>query len=227
MGRVTITVKTGDITSHNVDLIINSSNWYLILGGGTAKQIRNAGGIIRSGREISNYLRMVDRTEGQLRASLEYFHSKNPRPSIVQRECLSYMVRKNMPNGLALGDAVITATGNLSQTPSRASHVVHAVGMGYTFDGQNFHTVPATSDSVKDSLSKSFAIANNMNCRVIAVPVMCTRKGGLTKCESMDAFTEALGKAGHIKMEEIILALYSPELEKEGAWFKNYVDRNL
>jgi len=225
MKRVSIEVKIGSITNQNVDLLVNSSNSYLLLGSGTAKQIREAGGYLSANEKgLKEYWDLVNKADPTFRKVLDYIHSKRPTPSIIQKECLEYIVKKNSKE-LNLGDSVLTSSGNLSKIPNRAKYITHAVGMTYGWKVQpNPPIIPANFESVKDSLIKSFDIATKLNCESLAMPVMCTRKGGLTREESSEATIQAIEnlREENNSINKISIVLYSEELEKEMGWFKRF-----
>jgi O-acetyl-ADP-ribose deacetylase (regulator of RNase III) len=222
MAKISIEIKTGNITNQSVDLMVNSSNTYLLLGSGTAEQIREAGGYISSNDK--EYWDLVNEAEPTLRKVLDYIHSKRPVPSIIQKECLEYVIRKNNSKELRIGDSVLTTSGNLAKVPNKARYVAHAVGMTYDWKVQpNPPIIPATFESVRDSLIKSFDIADKLNCQSLAMPVMCTRKGGLTKEESSEATLQALKRLSKdTEINKVIVVLYSEDLERDKEWFQRF-----
>jgi O-acetyl-ADP-ribose deacetylase (regulator of RNase III) len=222
MKNLSIEVKTGDITEQYVDLLVNSSNTFLTLGSGTAKQIREAGGYLSP--DDKEYWNLVEKADSTFRKVLDYVHSQRSVPSIVQKECLEYIIKKNNTKELSLGDSILTSTGNLSKVPNKAKYVAHAIGMTYDWKVQpNPPIIPATFESVRDSLTKSFDIANELKCKSLALPPMCTRKGGLTKEESSRATLEALERlSDDTTISKVIIVLYSEELEKERNWFERF-----
>jgi len=222
---VKISIESGNITNQNVDLLINSSNTYLILGSGTAEQIRESGGYLTA--DDNEYWSLVNRADSTFKKVLDYIHSKRPIPSIVQKECLRYVIRNNSKE-LNLGDVVLTSSGNLAKIQNKAKCIAHAVGMTYDWKVQpNPQIVPATFESVRDSLVNSFDMADKLNCKSIAMPVMCTRKGGLTKEESSEATLDALERLRNTKVKNVVVVLYSDELEKERKWFEEFYDRSI
>jgi len=227
---IKISIEEGNITNQNVDLLVNSSNSYLLLGSGTAEQIRKAGGYYSPDDErFKEYWNLVNEASPALRKVLDYIHGKRPRPSIIQRECLEHIIRKNNSKELNLGDAILTSSGNLAKLSNCADYVVHAIGMTYKWKVQpSPPLVPATFKSVKNSLIKSFDIANEMNCESIAMPVMCTRKGGLTKEESSKATLEAIKELNKIEttVNRIAIVLYSENLAGERKWFEKFYNIN-
>lgn len=226
MPNFSIKIKAGKLTSQNVDVLLNSANGYLLLGSGTAEQIREVGGYYSpTDKGFKEYWDLVDEADPTLRRVLDYIHSKRPKPSIVQKECLNYIIKKNNSEELRLGDAVLTTSGNLSKVPNRAKYVVHAVAMTYDWKIQpNPPIIPATFMSVRDSLIKSFDIASEIKCESLALPVMCTRKGGLTKEESSWATLQALEKLNSkdASIKSVSIVLYSEELKKEKEWFRSF-----
>ena len=226
MPNFSIKVKVGKLTSQNVDLLVNSANTYLLLGSGTAEQIRETGGYYSpTDKEFKEYWGLVDEANPTLKKVLDYIHSKRPKPSIVQKECLDYIIKENDLKELSLGDSVLTTSGNLSKVPNKAKHIVHAVGMTYDWKVQpNPPIIPATFMSVRESLIKSFDIASEIKCESLALPVMCTRKGGLTKEESSWATLQALEELNSkdTSIKSVSIVLYSEELKKEKEWFRSF-----
>jgi O-acetyl-ADP-ribose deacetylase (regulator of RNase III) len=228
MGKISVEVKTGDITYQDVDLLVNSSNSYLLLGSGTSEQIRKAGGNLPDNDK--GYWSLVNQADESLKTVLDYIHSIRPIPSIVQKECLEHIIEKNNSKELELGDAILTSSGNLSKALNKAKYIAHAVGMTYNWKVQpNPPIIPATFESVRDSLIKSFDIATELKCVSLAMPVMCTRKGDLTNEESSKATLQAIENLRTKKttVNKIDVVLYSPELEKEKAWFQGFYNNSL
>ena len=223
MRKFFIEVISGRITDQNVDLIVNSSNSYLLLGSGTSEQVRETGGYLSP--DDNDYWDLVNRTEPTLKKVLDYIHSKRPIPSKVQKECLNAIIEKNYSKELKLGNSVLTSSGDLAKVKDKAKYVAHAVGMTYDWKVQpNPPIIPATFKSVKNSLKKSFEIADNLNCESIAIPVMCTRKGGLTREESSEATSQALENLRYkdSTVRKAVLVLYSDELKEDKEWFNRF-----
>jgi O-acetyl-ADP-ribose deacetylase (regulator of RNase III) len=224
MVGIKVKVAAGTMVEQQVDMLVNSANTFLIMGSGTAEQIREAGGCITGGKPFEEYWRVVGKAKGELKTVLDYIHSKRQIPSIVQKECLEYLILKNDSRELNLGDAILTSSGNLSKVPGMAKHVAHAVGMTYDWKVQpNPPIIPATKESVRNALERSFEIANSLECRSVAVPVMCTRKGGLSMEESTEATLKALQtiNCSDSKVKEITIVLYNDEMEKDIEGFRN------
>jgi len=225
---VEISIETGNITNQNVNLLVNSSNSFLTLGSGVSQQIREVGGYLsQKDGEFKDYWNLVNEADSVLRKVLDYVHSKRPVPSKVQKECLEYIIRKNNSKELKLGDAALTSSGDLAKVKYKAKYIAHAVGMTYDWKIQpNPSIIPATFESVRDSLAKSFDIANDLKCESLAIPVMCTRKGGLTKEESSEATLDALERLRGEKVKKVFIVLYSDELKREREWFQEFYDMN-
>ncbi len=220
--HMSVIVKPGPITDLPVDTIVSSSNSLLILGSGTAGQVKRAGGNIPPGtEEFDDYFKLVSQAKSPLSLVLQFVHSREPEPSIVQKECLRILIRRD-PQELKLGDAVMTSPGILAQQPERARKIIHAVGMTYDYKVQpNPPVIPATKQTVWLALANSFELANSIGCKSLAVPVMCTRKGGLTKEESTEATLDALFilEERDSSVKELYISLYDDDLQKEEAWF--------
>jgi O-acetyl-ADP-ribose deacetylase (regulator of RNase III) len=227
MTKISIEVKTGNITEQDVNLLVNSSNTYLLLGSGTAEQIRDAGGYLPADDKVSNleYWNLVNRADSTFRKVLDYIHSKRPIPSKIQKECLEIMINGNNSKELKLGNAVLTTSGDLAKVQNKARYIAHAIGMTYDWKVQpNPPILPATFEAVRDSLENSFEIASEIKCESLAMPVMCTRKGGLTKEESSEATLQALERLNKrdTPVDKVVVVLYSEELEREKEWFKKF-----
>jgi O-acetyl-ADP-ribose deacetylase (regulator of RNase III) len=126
VGRAEITLVQGDITSIDIDVIVNAANPTLMGGGGVDGAIHSKGG-----------------------------------PEILE-ECRRIRAEQ-WPNGLPIGEAVMTSGGNL-----KARHVIHTVGPvwhGGTRDEPRL-LAQAYSNSLK------LAISNRL--RTIAFPSIST-----------------------------------------------------
>ena len=216
MKNISIEIKTGNITYQNVDLLVNSSNTYLLLGSGTAEQTRKAGGELPKDNEEYRTLRQRASQENPvLGAVLDYIATTERLPSKAQNMRLRYIVDNNSRE-LELGDAVLFPSGDLSNISGRAKYVSDAIGMTYDWKIQpKPPIIPATFSSVMDSLTKSFLKAAELRCKSIAMPPMCTRKGGLTPEESARASKEAFEILNGTTVEKVNVVLYNEELEKD------------
>jgi O-acetyl-ADP-ribose deacetylase (regulator of RNase III) len=221
MGEILVEVVTGKITEQKADMIVNSSNTYLLLGSGTAENVRDAGGYLS--KDDARYLAMKRELEYRnpaLGAVLRYIDSTGRLPSKAQNYRLNYLLDHDSRE-LCLGDAAVFPSGDLSKATGMANYVSDAIGMTYDWRIQpKPPIVPATFDSVKNSLSKSFAFAKELECESVAVPVMCTRKGGLTKEESLGATFKAMEAIDDSVIKNVKIVLYSEELQKDIEWFK-------
>lgn len=228
MERLTIKVKAGNIAEQPVNLIVNSANGFLLMGSGTAEQIREAGGHLKTCRQFEAYWSLIGKATGELKPVLDYINSdknsKRPVPSMIQKECLQYVIIDNKSKEFKSGDAILTSSGNLWMVPGMPKYVVHAIGMTYDWKVQpNPPIIKATKDTVERALTKSFEIANALECVSVAVPVMCTRKGGLSMEESTEATLKSLQvfDRSDSRVKEVIIVLYNDELAKEIGWFRN------
>jgi O-acetyl-ADP-ribose deacetylase (regulator of RNase III) len=223
MKNLSVDVRTGRLVDQDADLLINSSNTYLLMGSGTAKQVRDAGGYLP--KDDRGYWELVKRANPQLKKVLDYINSQRPIPSKVQKECLKYIIEVNDSNEVKLGDSVITSSGDLASIGGKAKHVAHAVGMTYDWKIQPFPPViPADFYTVRDSLFKSLKLAAEKECRTVALPIMCTRKGRLSKEASSLATFKALEGFNRKKtsVENVSIVLYSDELKKDEKWFRDF-----
>jgi O-acetyl-ADP-ribose deacetylase (regulator of RNase III) len=224
MTGVNMRVVTDTIVEQQVDMLINSANTFLIMGSGTAEQIRDVGGYIPYGsNEHENYWELVRGAKGALRDVLSYVHANRPIPSVIQKECLEIVIRGNGSKELKRGDAILTSSGDLEKLSGGAKSVAHAIAMTYDWKVQpNPPVIPATFELVRRSLEKSFEIATWFDYASIALPIMCTRKGGLTKEVSTEATLQALQILNNrdSKVKEAVIVLYNDELKKDVEWFK-------
>jgi len=109
-----------------------------------------------------------------------------------QRQCDRY-IRQRGP--LQIGKAVMVPSPELSDGEKRR-FVVHAIGMGYAEmneRGTCRGKISATPESVYSAIWYALAFAQKENCPSVSFPLMCSRKGGLTKDES--AFTMLMALA--------------------------------
>jgi O-acetyl-ADP-ribose deacetylase (regulator of RNase III) len=227
MTKISIEVKTGNITHQNVDLLINSSNTYLLLGSGTAEQIRKAGGELSKDNEEYRILKHRTSQENPVLGKvLDYIDTTERLPSKAQNMRLRYII-ENGSRELELGDAVLFPSRDLSNILGRAKYVSDAIGMTYDWKIQpKPPTVPATFTSVMDSLTKSFYKAAELRCKSIAMPPMCIRKGGLTLEESARASKEALKVLDGTTVERIEVVLYNEELAGEVDKFRKLYEES-
>jgi O-acetyl-ADP-ribose deacetylase (regulator of RNase III) len=220
-----VTVRTGNITDQRADAIVNSANTFLLMGSGTAGQIRDAGGDIAQGsKEYEAYWALVDGSKGILKEVLKHVHRQRPQPSIIQGECLRLVISLNASAEIPMGCAVVTSSGNLSSNKGMAKHIIHAIAMSYDWRVQpNPPIISATNDSVRMSLTNSFEVADEIGCKSMAVPVMCTRKGGLSKEASVEATLRALETLNcrDSKVKDVAVVLYNDELAKDASWFRS------
>jgi O-acetyl-ADP-ribose deacetylase (regulator of RNase III) len=225
MAGLSVIVKTGNITDQRADAIVNSANTFLLMGSGTAGQIRDAGGNIAQGSgEYEAYFALVAESRGILKEVLKHVHRQRPQPSIIQGECLRLVISSNASAEIPIGCAVATSSGNLYSNEGTAKHIIHAIAMSYDWKVQpNPPIIAATDDSVRMSLTNSFEVANEIGCDSVAVPVMCTRKGGLSREASVEATLRALETLNRrdSKVKEVAIVLYNEELAKDASWFRS------
>ena len=147
-------LRQGDITSMNVDAIVNAANTELKLGAGVAGAIRTKGG------------------------------------PAIQEEC-------DKIGTVELGEAVITTGGNL-----KAPYVIHAASM---------HLGGRTSEaSLRNSVSKSLAIANEKGLKTIAFPAIGTGFAGFPMGECARVMIEEIAKhlESQTSSEKIYIVLF-------------------
>ena len=145
-----IFLRQGDITSMNVEAIVNAANTDLKLGAGVAGAIRAKGG------------------------------------PAIQEEC-------DKIGPIGLGEAAITTGGNL-----KARYVIHAASMqlgGRTSEG-----------SLRNSITKSLAIANEKGLKSIAFPAIGTGVAGFPMGECARVMIEEI--AGHLKSQTSLEKIY-------------------
>ncbi len=218
-----ITIFSGDITKAGAEFLVNSSNGYLLHGTGVAEQIRKRLGKLVDEKSLRDYQKLLSEAKYPLKPALDYMHNVQKRePSVFQYESLKYIVRKRKSKPLMRGDAVFFTFGNLA--------VSNAVGMTYDWEekatGGSLPVLRATKDTVKFSLQKSLAFADSLNSDKVAMPIMCTRKGGLKKDESAGAAASAIknhfSKYRDSAINEIIIVLYDEALQSEEKYFEAY-----
>ena len=160
-GRVC--VKVGDITTEDVDTIVNAANGTLINGGGVDGAIHRAGGraILEACKEIR---------------------------------------RKQYPDGLPTGRAVITTGGNLT-TP----YVIHTVGPVYGRGGEDKANLLAAC------YFNSLALAVTKGLRTIAFPAISTGVYGYPMSEAASVSSRAVQQflARDQSVEEVRLVFFA------------------
>ncbi len=220
-----IEIYSGDITDAGAKFLINSSNGYLLHGSGTAKQIRNRLGKLVDEESLQDYQNLLSRAEWPLKPALEYMHNVQKRePSVFQYESLKYIVRERKSKPVMRGDAALLTFKDFA--------VSNAIGMTYDWEGNanqgSLPIIPATKDTVRFSLQKSLVFAENLKSSRVAMPIMCTRKGGLKKRESAEATASALrnhfSKYPDSKIKEVVVVLYDKELQACEKYFEGYFD---
>ncbi|MFH0929148.1 MAG: macro domain-containing protein [Candidatus Aenigmatarchaeota archaeon] len=215
MKNISLEIKRGNIAYQNVDSSINSSNGYCIHGSGTAKQFREVCGYLPVGD--TSYQSLVDKAKHPLDKVLAYVNNVRPRPSVFQKECLEHIIDVRDSKPLELGDALVTSSGDLAKVPKKAKYIINAIGMDYSWEKEPPAVIKATHNSVRDSLIKCFDIANRKKCKSVAMPIMCTSKGGMSLEESLYASNEALQALDMTTsyVTKVVIVLHSKELLKE------------
>lgn len=91
MRNISLDVVKGRLTEQRMDALFNSSNTYMILGSGTAEDVRNAGGYLPAGD--NGYWKLVEKSKKNsvLYDVLEYVHKMRPTPSKAQKARLEYL----------------------------------------------------------------------------------------------------------------------------------------
>ena len=98
---------------------------------------------------------------------------------------------------IAVGDAVVTGAGRL-----RARFVIHAAGM--PVGG------PASAESVRSCVRRSFELAAERGCRTLAIPAIGAGIGGLSvqRCAEILLEEAQAHLSGATPLEEIRIVLY-------------------
>ncbi|MFH1471648.1 MAG: hypothetical protein ABIF85_02005 [Nanoarchaeota archaeon] len=209
-----ITVLYGNIAYVNADMHVNSSNGFLLHGSGTAEQYADYSGSV-VGDELQEFWNLVNIAKEPLKSPLDHMYRIRKRePTRFQYESLEDMVVSRDSRPLKRGDAVIPITINNLQ-------ISNAVGMTYDWKKSPPKLIPATKKTVQDSLEKSFGFAKKLGCKSVAIPVMCTRKGGLSKEESSEATLSAIESSGN-SIDKIFIVLYNDELLKNKQFFDEF-----
>jgi len=118
----------------------------------------------------------------------------------ILEEC-KFLRETRYPDGLPVGEAVITSGGNL-----KASYVVHTVGPQYRFDEN-------PRQSLVSCYTNSFLLADQYKCKSIAFPSIATGVYAYPKDEASiiayEVINNLLPKATYIK--DVIFVFYSQE----------------
>ncbi len=209
-----ISVVCGSMADFEADMYVNSSNGLLLHGSGVAEQLSNYSGRLVGRDELHEYWMLVGMSMEPLKSPLEHIHYVRRRePTVLQYESLKEMVVCRDSRPLKMGDAVLVTAGDIL--------VSNAVGMTYDWAKSPPEVIPATYESVRDSLIKSFGFARRLGCESVAVPVMCTRKGGLSKYVSSEATLSAIeSSAGSLK--NIFIVLHNDELAGDRKFFEDF-----
>lgn len=219
-----ITVYSGDITETNAMFLVDSSNGYFLSGTGTSEMIRKRLRKIVDEKALKDYWNLVSEAKKPLSFALDYMHNVQKRePSIYQHKCLEYIVRKRNSRPLRRGDAALLTFEDFA--------VSNAVGMTYDWKklpSQPLPVIHATFKTVKNSILKSLGFAENLNYGKVAMPIMCTRKGGLSKEESSEATLSAIKEHfshyNDSSIQEIAIVLYDKTLQAEQSYFERFFE---
>lgn len=219
-----ITVYSGNITETDAMFLVDSSNGYGLSGTGISEQMRKYFGRIVGKKALQDYWNLVSEAKEPLSFALDYMHNVQKRePSVYQHKCLEYIIRKRNSKPLRRGDAALLTFEDFA--------VSNAVGMTYDWKklpSQPLPIIHATINTVRNSLMKSLGFAEKLKSDKVAMPIMCTRKGGLKKDESAGAAASALknhfSKYSHSKIKEIVVVLYDKELQACEKYFEGYFD---
>lgn len=223
MRNISLDVVKGRLTEQRMDALFNSSNTYMILGSGTAEDVRNAGGYLPAGD--NGYWKLVEKSKKNsvLYDVLEYVHKMRPTPSKAQKARLEYLSENGFME-LGLGDAVVLPSCDIGHG-NGPKFVVDLAAMTYRWGQQpNPPIIRATLDTVRQSVLNGLRYADKIGCESVAIPVICTRKGGLTKKVSSEATSEALREFDKEResVKDVNIVLYSEELQKDEDWFRKF-----
>ncbi|MBD3164299.1 O-acetyl-ADP-ribose deacetylase [Candidatus Woesearchaeota archaeon] len=103
-------------------------------------------------------------------------------------------LRKNLPDGLPAGEAVITKAYSLP-----AKYVIHTVGPVYNKDDISF---------LKKCYLNSLELAEKNNCESISFPAISTGIYGVPVGISAGIAKEVIGKFGSLAIKEVTLVLF-------------------
>ena len=95
----------------------------------------------------------------------------------IQAECDRIIADNGGP--VDIGSAVSTSAGLLSDKNTNLKYIIHAVGMGYKTKEDNGlqDRILATPETVFEAVKNALKVAEEMNIRTIAFPLMCSRQG--------------------------------------------------
>lgn len=125
---------------------------------------------------------------------------------------------------LGLGNAVVLPSCDIGHG-NGPKFVVDLAAMTYRWGQQpNPPIIRATLDTVRQSVLNGLRYADKIGCESVAIPVMCTRKGGLTKKVSSEAISEALREFDKERksVKDVNIVLYLEELQKDEDWFRKF-----
>gem|GEM_PF-6020703 len=217
-------IYCGDITDAGAKFLVDSSNGYMLRGTGTSEQMRKRFGRIVDKKALQNYWNLVSEAKEPFSFALDYMHNVQKRePSVFQHKSLEYIIRKRKSKPLRRGDAALLTFGDFA--------VSNAVGMTYDWKklpSQPLPVIRATIKTVKSSLMKSIGFAEKLNYDKVAMPIMCTRKGGLEKEESAEAticaIKEHFSHYNNSPIQEIIIVLYDEALQAKQDYFEKFFE---
>lgn len=94
----------------------------------------------------------------------------------VQNEC-NKIIKKNKNRALPIGTAVITGVGKLKKRGCRV--IIHAIGLGYKRKEHHilYERIPATVKTIRSAVKNTLILADKMQIKSIAFPLMCARPG--------------------------------------------------
>ena len=189
--------ENGYAIDKNVDIVINSSNGFLLLGKGGSGQIRKNSEKLDFIDELRFHDLLFKLSDKICRWYERAYNNHGWDLTKAQLSCIKLLVK----NGeFKPGSAVLD--GN----------IIHIIAMSYNINGKKKKIIPATVDSVTDSLREAFKIAKEQKSKSIAIPVLCSRETyGLNTKESLDIINSVLKD---FKFEKVIIC-YDNDVTKK------------
>jgi len=165
-----IVYQKGYAINKRVSAVINSANGFLLLGTSGAGAIREKSQHLTR-KEKEEYSKLLSSLPKRISNDYRRVYAEHKwTPTYAQLGGLRLLVdRKGCE--VKRGDAVLQV--DWSKDDSRP--IIHAVGMSYKLRIHDSSRLKATPTTIRNSLTKALKIADFLEAKSIALPVMCAR----------------------------------------------------
>ena len=188
--------------------MINSANGFLLLGSGGAGRIRDKSDRLSPSEKLA-YQELLDALPKRIKRWYIHVYRKNQwHRTYAQLSCLTILLKKKN-NEYRRGTAVLDT--NWSRTNKK--RLIHAIAMSYRLTESGSKRKKATGDTIIKALRAALKIAESIDSKSIALPLLCSRPSyGVKPKESLSAIIKVLKEFEYSSIQKTIVCINSKSI---------------